>query len=444
MFTAQALFAGIVCGQDDKSPKPSETDPENLRTQTRQGQCSVGVQFEIRIVPPNGSSAGNFETPFAGARQGLDIPTNGHIELGVKNLQVAPLSGSVGFTFFRGPAGDEPIPTPPGTFTIKLSDAKAVSEFDDPKGPKTLKSPQLDAPPGIGPNNTPIAEVLWIVAKYKPDSLPDSCEVADHIAIQWLWNGNLDQGTNWPFFPPNPNHALPPTLSRVDWSPGIIDEKTGFPGHVNKATPTVVLFAVQHPFTCCGKVGRAYAIIQFVRHTWKLGSNPQKSDDWNLDGSEKQSQLHTNGIDYDPTYTNDPAGKSNDLVQVGPWDASGKSSAITVYDFPGLLENQHGAFVKEGGSIKWEFVTLLVCLESPADQNQYLKDGLVQAFSHYTVERIYTAGNPLPVVKVVESKDKPFGPPAYFKICKTLAQVLNDFKLKQPYLNPRAHILKIP
>src|ERR1700682_540865 len=105
IFTAQILLGGEVWGQDDNPTKTSETDQENLRTRTRQEECSIGVQFEIRVVPPKDSTAGTFETPFAGARQGLDIPSNGHIELGVKNLLVEPLPGTVSFAFFRGPAG---------------------------------------------------------------------------------------------------------------------------------------------------------------------------------------------------------------------------------------------------------------------------------------------------------------------------------------------------
>jgi hypothetical protein len=432
---ASTLLAAPVCGQEEK-------DSDKLRTQTRTAKCSIGVEFGLRVVPPNSSSAGYFESVFAGVRTGLVVPSNGRIALKVKNLAVASLSGTVTFVFYRGLAGNQRVATNPDPFSFPLADPAAVTQFNHPPASGGPQAPLIDAPPGIGPRNTPLTERLRSVAIYKPDSLQETCQIEDDLVVQWSWNGKPNQGSSWPFNNPNPKQPIPRSQSRVDSPEGIIDETTGFPGQINKATQTIVLFAVSDPFGCCRTAGNSYSVIQFVRHRWKLGANKENHDEWNLDGSEKQSQLHVQGSDYDPTYTNNPGGAPNDLVQAGPWDGSGTSSAITVFDFPGLLKPDHDRFVKEGGWMHWEFITLLVCTVNPADQKRYLAAGLVQAVTHYEVTRVYTGGKETPTVEVKEMKDQPIGVPQFFKKCRKLTDVLTK-DLKKAYDNPRPHTIKL-
>jgi hypothetical protein len=117
-----------------------------------------------------------------------------------------------------------------------------------------------------------------------------------------------------------------------------------------------------------------------------------------------------------------------------------------VFDFPGLLKPDHDRFVKDGGWISWEFVTLLVCTENPADQKNYLVSGLVQAFAHYGITRTYTAGNDTPAVKVEEltAPKKPIGPAQFFKQCLKLTDILKSMGLRHAYDNPRPHMIKFP
>jgi hypothetical protein len=230
---------------------------------------------------------------------------------------------------------------------------------------------------------------------------------------------------------------------------------------INKATRTTVLFRVDEPFACCSQPGVAYAIIQFVRHSWQVGNHPQLRDAWNLDGDDSQAQQNSKGLPYDPTYTDDPAhggnsdGKSNTYVEVGPWDPAGSGPAISVTDLPGLLEPQHELFVREGGIMVWEFVTLLVCRANPASAEQYLKSGLVCAKQHYTIERKYTAGKAEPEVEPVKQRDPnaPPGPPEFYPKCRPLAVVLDKISdpeekkkksIEDAFSNPRPHVLKLP
>lgn len=409
------------------------------QTVTRDGECSIAIEFALRVLPPKDSSAGLFKSAFAGLRSGVTVESNGHIELAFRNLRVAPLSGTVTFTFFRGPAGETAIPTAT-PYSFPLADAKAVNDFNHPAAGHEVKAPKLDQPPGMDAQHTPVTERIRIVASYKPDSLPKPCVVSDVVVVQWTWNGTPDQGTSWHFQPPNIAQQIPATRSRVDHSPGIVDETTGFPGQVNKATQTVVVFAVADPFGCCGEPGRHYAIVQFVRHRWKLGNNPVKRDDWNLDGPESQSTNHANGQPYDPTYTNRSGENGNDLVVAGPWDDNGTSAAISVYDFPGLLDPDHRRFMQTGGTMEWEFVTILVCLETPQTETQYLASAKVQAVAHYRVTRTYAGGEA--TVKVRPVSTAPIGAAAFFQACRKLKDILDKFGLTNAFSNPRPHVIQ--
>jgi hypothetical protein len=436
-------FAAVpaVRAQDD-NPK----NEDNLRTQTRSAHCSIGVQFGLRIVPPSEAvklGSTSFETVFAGLRNGITVPSNGRIELGFKNLSVSPLPGTISFKFFRGVAGDEAVATT-RSYDFQLADDAALNQFNHPGPGKGISPPSLDAPASLDPQHKEAAERIRIVAIYTPKNSDESCSATDSVVVQWTWNGKPDEGSAWPFQQPNPAHPIPKSRSRVDTSDGIIDEITGFPGQINKATQTVVLFAVDDAFGCCGQPQHDYAIVQFVRHTWKLGSGKEQSDDWNLDGPESQSTLHDQGKDYDPTYTNKPGTSSNGLVQAGPWDGRGSSPAITVYDFPGLLEPQDKKFAEEGGWISWEFVTLLVCKENPPTQKQYLDFAMVQAMTRYRITRTYTKGGATPQVEISYPTGQPVGTPKFYKPkCEKLKDLLKKFQLQHAFENPRSHKIKL-
>jgi hypothetical protein len=105
--------------------------------------------------------------------------------------------------------------------------------------------------------------------------------------------------------------------------------------------------------------------------------------------------------------------------------------------------------MREGGYMKWEYVTLLVCIEKPPDQTTYLQTGLVEAVMHYTIQRDY---KPDPIQHAVlvtvqiteikkQEKDDPIGPSQKFKICIKLEDLLKKYGLTDTYNNPRAHTL---
>jgi hypothetical protein len=235
--------------------------------------------------------------------------------------------------------------------------------------------------------------------------------------------------------------------SRVEVGEDIIDETTGFPGKVNKATHTSVFFDVDNPFGCCGVTDKHYTIIQFVRHRWKLGRKSGR-DTWNLDGPESQWEQRKKKEPYDPTYTTDPshgdstANEDNHVVHVGPWDASG-GSAVIVDDFPGLFAEDHKLFVDQGGWIEWEFVTLLVCKEAIGSAEHYLANGKVRAKARFIVRRTYTRGNEVPRITATSVKGKPEGSREYYEPCRDLEEVLRETELLAPFNNPRTHAIPL-
>lgn len=444
------VICGVIRAQEEGTTSGGTTDNPNLRTRSRTKGCSFGVEFGVRFIGPGVDPDTAPSVPFAAMPQGVKVETDGRIALVVKNIEAQPPGGKLSFFFYRGIAGDQPI-NDPGYIDLNSVVGK--------------QAPLIDAPASVSPSNKEEAEVFRIKATYQPTDPTIAClPVTDTVVVTWTWNGHPSATGDWHFEELNPEikelakkkgHILiPKEQSRVKLCDKVIDEKQGNPGHTNKATQTTIFFAVHNSFGCCDIAGRAYAVIQFVRHAWRLGNNPPNSDDWNLDGPNSQSERHEQNpnLPYDPTYTDDPAhggdpsGKSNTYVQAGPWDPAGSSQAIQVTDYPGLLEPEHSRFVKEGGAFTWEFLTLLVCQESPASAEQYLKSGLVCAKQHYKIQREYTAGSKEPPkVALVDIKDwGKLGKPDAFKKCVPLATLLDQMDLKKPFLNPRPHVIKLP
>ncbi|MFI4933533.1 MAG: hypothetical protein ACHP7N_02850 [Caulobacterales bacterium] len=442
---------GTDRGSDD--PKTTGGDATSTQTRTRDGKCTIAVTFGVRVFGPNAQNDEGLTIPFAGAQANMVIPTNGHVGLPVRNLRVGPLPGVATFTFLRGAAGADDVTPKKPSYVFALHNANDVAQFN-----KGIEAPGLYAPDGMDDKHPTVAERIKVVASYKADSLPAACQVEGEIVVKWTWNGKPDTGNfdgfkkNWVQPDTKNNGPDPKVWVKVDKS--IIDETTGFPGKINKATETFVVFKVTDQFGCCKTKGRNYAIVQFVRHRWKLGNGNPQDDGWNLDGSSTQSERHRQGLSYDPTYTNHPGEAKNDLVQLGPWDGQDKPDpAVAVLDFPGLLAPQHAMFGKEGGWIQWEFLTLLVCVEQPPTETKYLASGQVEAMAHYIIKRTYAEGDPTPVVVSKEPKqtteewpiDPKVGHSESFKACVSLRSLLEKYgdDLMQAFKHPQPHVIKL-
>jgi hypothetical protein len=135
-------------------------------------------------------------------------------------------------------------------------------------------------------------------------------------------------------------------------------------------------------------------------------------------GGRGAAELAAKGRDYDPTYSSHNNGRSDDFVRVGPWDGAGTSLAVTVIALPGLLPPMNDRLIENGGWFSWEFVTLLVCAQDPANQDQYLSSAKVQALMHYYVLRSYIKGDPNPEIRVEEVRAAPIGGAVYYGECQ--------------------------
>jgi len=411
---------------------------EGTRTRTRKGECSLGAEFGLRVMPPRPN--GNLQDIlFTILKPGLRVDSNGHLLVKANNVSIAPYPGTLSFVFYNGPAGTNEFHQRSQLIT---SDADLRTFMAQPP-------PRMNAPAAIAFNNTPLTERLRAVVDYDPSDIEDDCDpISSELTVTWNFNG-APIAFNWQAMEQlQASIKIPDSRSRVSVAPDIIDETTGFPGNVNKATHTTVVFKVDDPFACCGQANTDYAIVQFVRHRWQLGNGRPRADDWNLDGPESQSERHASGADFDPTYTNDPAhgadtaGSGNDLVHVGPWDGKG-GGAISVDDYPGLLEADHNRFMAQGGWMEWEFITLLICKEGTGSAQHYIDNGKVCAKTRFTVRRNYPGQGRAPVVKGSLAKGGREGKPEYYAQCRELGAVLDELELKDEFLNPRSHRVRL-
>jgi hypothetical protein len=420
---------GAVPAQRKDKDKEKES---SRRTRTRHGKCQLEAEFGLRVMPPR-PTGDERDVLFTSLIPGIKrIDSNGHLLMKIKDVRVCPFPGTITIAFKRGPAGTDEF----ARFTKRVTSDGELQAFLKASAP-----PRMNAPGGMSPDNNRVTERLRAEVDYDPETTPDDCKpIRAELTITWHFNASP---RNFVFRTEKrlkKRISVPRHRSRVDASGEIIDETTGFRGKVNKATHTSVFFNVDEPFGCCGIANKHYTIIQFVRHRWNLAGK-KGSDAWNLDGPGSQADRRKAGLPYDPTYTTDPAhggstaDEDNELVHVGPWDATG-GSAVVVDDFPGLFTEDHKLFKERGGWFEWEFVTLLVCKEAEGSAEHYLANGKVRAKTRFVIRRTYPGGNRAP-------KGKPEGKREYYDPCKDLAEVLRETGLLAPFNNPRPHEVKL-
>lgn len=427
------LYGGVLLAGDDE-------EVGSTRTRSQNGQCRLEAEFGLRVMPPR-PGGDERDILFRRLDHGLRrMDSNGHLLLKVKDARIDPEEGRVTFRYRRGPAaGRETV-----IFSEAVDSQAALSQLIEDTPP-----PRLDAPPGMGPQNDRVTERIQVEVDFDPAGVDDDCTpIREELTVTWHFNAAPIHFEWAPAARVPPRIRVPKHKSRVTVGPDIIDETTGIPGQVNKATRTRVSFHLEEPFRCCGERDRHHTIIQFVRHHWRLGSGRERRDAWNLDGPESQSERHGQGQDYDPTFTTDPAhgastaDEDNELVHVGPWDASGGSSVI-VDDFPGLLAPDHARFLRQGGFFAWEFVTLLVCKEDSGSAQHYLDQGRVRARTRFQVRRDYDGGGSAPTLSATLLKGDPEGAPEVFEPCEDLGALLREMDLVDTFNKPRSHRLRL-
>jgi hypothetical protein len=448
----------ITDEQFDQQQVPEDNAAGSTRTRTRRGTCGLEAEFALRIMPPR--PTGNEEDLlFTLLDKGIRIDGNGHLLMKVKDVRVSPYPGTITFVFRRvGPSGETEF----GRISRHLANDADLKRLlsKPPVGPDP---PRMNKPDGLAHDNTPITERLIAEVHYDPDdeTIDDCIPLRSELTVTWRYNAaplnfdmellNADRKGKLKTRIKIPRHR-----SRVAINGDIIDETTGMDGETNKANHTLIYFKVDDPFGCCGQSNKHYTVIQFVKHKWKFKSEKVGHEDaWNLDGSESQAERHNRKQDYDPTFTTDPshgtttANEDNELVHVGPWDAT-QGSSVIVDDFPGLLESDHELFSKQGGLFQWEFLTLLVCKEDTGSAKHYLKNGKVRAMTHFKLRRNYPGNNKPPTVhygKIEKPKGTkggrtPEGGPDYYDPCKDLSEVLRETGLLNAFNNPRPHRIR--
>jgi hypothetical protein len=405
--------------------------PSNAQSQTLDPTCSIAVEFGMRILPPKDDTKdAPFESTLAGLKNGLTVPSNGHVALTARNLTAAPLPGTVTFTFYRRPSGqDAGQIAQPRSFHVPAQ-LDQMAQWTPPI---------LDAP--VGADAGPAREMILMAASFRPDNQTKPCVAQDFAIVQWSQNGNPDESAVWPFQPPQVSVKIPPTRTRVDSPKIIFNTLSHSPEQLNTTVPTAVFFAVDEPLRCCGEQCR-HAVIQFERHWWKIANTDKVVDQWALNVPDREAELADRGRDYDPTYSSHNGGRSDDLVRIGPWDGAGTSLAVTAAALPRLTPQVNDQFVRSGGWYSWEFATLLVCAQDPPDADQYLSSAKVQALMHYYVLRNYIKGDPNPDIRVEAVNTAPVGGPVYYAECQSLKALLSQFDLLQAYKNPRPRARK--
>jgi hypothetical protein len=422
------LFLLLLCAASIllRGAALAQGNPSASQTQTLDPTCSIGIEFGVRVTPPSGDVKDpSFESTFAGLKDGLIAPTNGHVALTARNLTVAPMPGIVTFAYERRRNGQDPEPIAPRRAFRLPQQLGELARWTPPI---------LDAPPADGA----MTEMILVAASFKPDNQTKPCVAQELAFIQWRRNGNPGEGAVWPFQPPAAALKVPAPRSRVASPRIMFDMLNHSPDRIAKSIPTAVFFAVDDPLRCCGQECRHVA-IQFVRHRWKVANTEKQGDLWNLDIADKQVEEHERGRDYDPMYSSHAGGRADDLVRVGPWDGVGSAPSITVIGLPGLLPTMHDRLAESGGWYSWEYVTLLVCAQDLADADQYLSAAKVQALTHYFVLLNYIKGDATPSIRVEEVRAEPTGGPMFYNECQALKPLLAKFGLLQAFQNPRPH-----
>jgi hypothetical protein len=410
-------------------------------------ECKIKVDFGITIQQPrkgkykfgkirkeDGTVIG---VPFRNIKPGLFLDNNSLVRGRVNVTVVNPPAGTLTVKFYHGENGEREFDT---------FETKDLGSLDSAI-PKPIPNPK-----NMTHQNNRATEKFRIKATWKPDDKDiKECSVEDSLRIVWRFVQKGATTSRKPGYLNPEKRKLPKNGDMVSVYKKIQrvkDEEEGSEAPVNYATRTEVVFKAKDDVTCCNSKNKKYAIIQFVRHKWNLGNTGKmsynkktgelkvglnvESDDWNLDGPKSIAEKHERGEDYDPTY----AKSGHELFSHDSWGKDGAS--VTVWDFPGLFEEDHKRFKDKGGFMFWEFKTLLVCVEYPPTQGKCYNEGLVEAITHYYILREYPGNNQKPKVTHFEGTDR-----IAFEQCEPLSKILSERVLTNAFKKPKRHELPL-
>ena len=280
-------------------------------------------------------------------------------------------------------------------------------------------------------------EHVAVRCTWKPE-VGDPCSITERFVIVWV--GAADRRYA--------RYKLPKGLSTTTKPYVLVDSRVSPPDEDDDpkvhTIDSFTYFPVDLAKGCCGAAKSAFAVIQFVRHEYKLKGQAREKDRWSLDILGSEIDRATNGQDYDPTYTLDPCDRlakareaatdqaDKDAIVVPPpvvypGPDTNLKPAITLVDAPGFSQELFDLMLERGIDFSWHFYSFLVCRLADCKAGAYLKDGKVRAYLRHSIKVTFTRRRKKVSVKVSSTMTQRIE----VKPCRPLKEVIDEIDKKR-------------
>lgn len=447
------------------------------RTNCNIGNTRFGINFYGRVTRlkdgveveefgrlPEKGSGKPLKRRLAELRPQLGLDSNCELGVAVTADVRGDYPGELTVEVFRdvGPEVNRPLPPRQADGRLRRTIRDAVDLADLSAKGKAISDIRVTPP-------TPLAggeqrtEYLAVRCTWQPRR-GEPCAIVERFVVVWI--GAADTRVA--------RYKLPDGLARTSSPYALVSERVSPPGEADEPkTHTIdafTYFPVDLAKGCCGAAKSPFAVIQFVRHEYKLRSEKRQKDKWSLDilGSEIARAMA--GQDYDPTYTLDPcdrlakareaaktAAEKNAIVVpppvVYPGPDSNLEPAITLVDAPGFSQKLFDLLLERGTDFSWHFYSFLVCRLADCKAGAYLKDGKVHAYLRHVVKVTFTRRGRKVSVKVDSKLEQRIEvtPCRPFKDLideidrkrKTIAGSEAEGTLREAFESPREHTIEV-
>lgn len=417
---------------------PGVVFQEAGRTVTRRN-CKIMAFFGLAIRDQNRNLINKIR--FSQTQPEIRLHSNGRLGIRIGIEDVGDFPGTLSITVTR----DAPGMTNPNPRQYTANDLDGLKA-------QIRNEPEIDLPPPANINardNRVVVETITAVVIWTPQG-HDPCSITETLNIRWEYNFPYARFRWWP-----PTVARSGrTLTRVSHG-GTIKLYTDPEGNTFYSVPIQTFYPIDDPAVCCGNAGQ-HAVIQFVRHEWKLFETPVKEggDTWSLDvlNSEVNRANADPQDSYDPTFTHNPRGThptAPDLVYPGP-DPEGEQS-INQFDRPGISPELYRRFInaRPGSEFVFHFLSFLICELDPSEASNYLTNGRIREVIEYKLRIIFRVPTNEPQVTLLPVSHDVKDP------CESLSGVIDSYdrirrrrrqhgSLREGYDHPRGHSVGIP
>ncbi|MEM6453695.1 MAG: hypothetical protein AAF772_01235, partial [Acidobacteriota bacterium] len=349
-FLTDVPIGGVLQQQaDDDDGDDGDTRDDSSTTRERGrvvqvGDCLIDAIFAFNVHKrqANGDYARTGTVRWSKLRPEFTMTSLGRLEARIKVQRIAPDPGTLTVTVTRTGAN---LPLPNATRTAAGSASAVLTAL-------AQMPPILIEPPALQPNDDPVTETLRATVRWQPNG-GDPCEMVEEIQLTWNHHVKTPGGIELPAW-----YKKRPKTTTVRRGTTVVPDPDGGAKHV---VPIEVFWLVSDPSGCCNQDDTDYAIIQFVRHSWRLSEQPRQDgrDDWNLDILESEVQ----NSPRDPTFTHNPgSGAPTAPPVVYPTPNGAGSTSIVQIDRPGMGDALYDRFLEAGGVFQWTFHAFLVCV----------------------------------------------------------------------------------